>query len=138
MAKAIENTDSMPFGDTSFQITTANEMMLVALIKYSQMLDFVTGAKGEEMLNVDGLINSLIADGMNRRIKDLVKKHSFEDAAEFVECLGACNDAEEVFSEIKQHEMQFYQKTHDEILSHIPLDSAQMELPLFEVKENKQ
>lgn len=137
MTKEIENTDSMPFGDTSFQITTANEMMLVALIKYSQMLDFVTGAKDEELLNVDGLINSLIADGMNRRIKDLVKKHSFEDTQEFIDCIGACNDAEEVFGEIKQHEMQFYQKTHDEILSHIPLEDAQLKLPLVEVKEKQ-
>lgn len=137
MAKEIENTDNMPFGDTSFQITTANEMMLVALIKYSQMLDFVTGAKDEELLNVDGLINSLIADGMTRRIKDLVKKHSFEDTQEFIDCIGACNDAEEVFGEIKQHEMQFYQKTHDEILSHIPLEDAQLKLPLVEVKEKQ-
>lgn len=138
MAKDLESTDNMPFGDTSFQITTANEMMLVALIKYSQMLDLVTGAKGEEQLNVDGLINSLIAEGMTKRIKDLVKRHSFEDAQEFIESIGACNDAEEVAGEIRQHEMQFYQKTHDEILSHIPMESAQMELPLFEVKENRQ
>lgn len=137
MSSIVDNTDGMSFGDVSFQITTANEMMLSALITYSKMLDYVTNATGDEQLNIDGLINSLLADGMNRRIKELVKKHSFEDAKEFMDCMAECHDGEEAFGEIRQHEANFYQKTHDEILSHIPVDDGQLKLPLVEVTSTK-
>lgn len=123
-----ELTDGMPFEECSFQITTANELILNALIKYSMMLDIVTGAQGEEQLNVDGLLNSLLNEGMNKRVKELVKRHGFEDVNDFTETLNACKDGDEALQEIKLHEQSMFQKMHDEILSHIPLDDGQKSL----------
>lgn len=133
MKDVVTNTDSMAYDSISFQITMANESMLNALIHYSEMLDYVTHSKDDELLNIDGLINSLIAEGMTKRIKDIVKRHSFEDMEEFINCMAECHDGEEVLSEVKQHESSAYQKMHDEILSHIPVDDAQRSLP-FVVK----
>lgn len=121
-------TDNFAFEDCTFKITTTNEMMLRALIKYSMMLDFVTNAQGEDMLNVDGLINSIMSEGMTRRIKELVKRHGFDDAEEFMDVMTSCSDGEEVSVEIKNRERIALQKMHDEILSHIPLDDKQKSL----------
>lgn len=130
MANSLESTDAMSADSISFDITMANEMMLTALTHYSEMLDYVTQAKDEEKLNIDGLINSIIAEGMMKRIKDLVKRHSFDSHEDFIDCMCGCNDAEEAYSEIKSHEASAYQKMHDEILSHIPVEDAQKSLPL--------
>lgn len=125
MARSKEQTDSMAFGDCTFQITTANEVMLKALTKYAMMLDYVTQAQGEDQLNVEGVLNSILYNGMSKMIKDLVKKHGFEDPTEFMDCMNGCADGEEVANEVKHHERVEYQKTHDEILSHIPLPDKQ-------------
>lgn len=125
-----EETDQMPFGVCNFEITTANEMLLNALIKYSMMLDVVVDAKEGETLNVDGLINSLLFEGMSRRIKDLSKRHGFDDSQDFVEAMNACKDGVEAKTEILAHEHVLFQKMHNEILSHIPIDEPQKKLPL--------
>lgn len=131
MIKSLESTDAMSADSISFDITMANQMMLTALAHYSDMLDYVTQARDEDKLNIDGLINSLIAEGMTKRIKDLVKRHSFDSQEEFIDVMCGCNDAEETLSEVKSHEASAYQKMHDEILSHIPVEDAQKSLPLI-------
>lgn len=125
MVKVKENTDSMTFGDCKFQITTANEIMLKSLTKYAMMLDYVTQAQVEDHLNVEGVLNSILYNGMTRMIKDLVKKHGFEDVTAFMDVMTSCKDGEEVANEIKHHERAGYQKQHDEILSHIPIPDMQ-------------
>ena len=134
MAKPKEQTDLMAFGDCSFQITMANERMLKSLSKYAMMLDYVTCAEGEKLLNVEGLINSILYNGMSRMIKDMVKKHGFEDQEDFIDCMNACKDGEEVSIEIKHHECSAYQKMHDDILAHIPLDDKQKSLEFKEAE----
>lgn len=128
--KTIENTDAMAFDSYSFQITSGNAVMLAALTKYAQMLDFVTNADENEQLNIDGLFNSIICEGMTRRIKDLVKRHSFESQEDFIDSMTYAKDGAAVAEVIKQKEMDFYQKNHDEILSHIPIEDDQKKLPL--------
>lgn len=128
MAKLKENTDKMAFGDCTFQITTANEIMLKALTKYAMMLDYVTQAQGEDQLNVEGVLNSILFNGMSKMIKELVKKHGFEDTMEFMDCMNACSDGEEVANEIKHHERNEYQRQHDDILAHIPVPDNQGKL----------
>ena len=125
MGKKKEETDDMAFGDCTFKITTANEIMLNALSKYAMMLDFVTDSKGDNALNVEGLINSILFNGMNRMIKDLVKRHGFESSEEFIDSMRACKDGEEVSIEVKHHECEEYQRLHDDILAHIPIDDKQ-------------
>lgn len=120
--KKEEPTDNMPFGDCTFQITTANEVRLKAMSKYAMMLDYVVDADNAEKLNIDGLINSILEEGMVKRLKELSKKHGFESPEDFVESLLACQDGEETAYEIKEQERSFYQKMHDEILSHISVE----------------
>lgn len=123
MEKVKENTDSMAFGDCTFQITTANEIRLKALCKYAEMLDYVTNA--EEQACVDGLINSLLEQAMVKRIGELYKKHGFDSAQDFIDQLNACKDGEEVRHEVQEAEKISYQKAHDEILSHVPIPDTQ-------------
>ena len=123
--KKKEETDSMAFGDCTFKITTANEIMLNALSKYAMMLDYVTQSQGEDSLNVEGVINNILYNGMSRMMKDLVKRHGFESSEEFIDCMRACQDGEEVMNEIKHHECTEYQRLHDDILAHIPVEDKQ-------------
>lgn len=113
----------------TFLLTCYNERILNALCKYGMMLDFVTKAGKDEQLSIDGLLNSLLLEAMTKRVKDLVKKHCFEDADEFIDCVGSCEDGEEVTFQIKSHEMNFFKKTHEEILSHMPVLDKQNKLP---------
>lgn len=118
-------TDNITFGDCTFRITTANNLMLDALIKYAMMLDVITNAGDAETLNVDGVINSILAEGMAKRTKDLSKRHGFDTSGEFVETLNLCKDGEEVKAVVRDQELEMLKKTHDEILSHIPLEDSQ-------------
>ncbi len=132
--KTKEQTDLMSFGDCSFQITTANEMMLSALSKYAQYLDYTTNAAQDEQLNIDGLINRILCASMERWIKELVKQYGFDGADDFIDVMTHCENGEEVSVELANHARISLQKEHDEILSHIPMDSPQRELPFQIVK----
>ena len=87
--------------------------------------DGVTNAEEIERLNVDGVINSLLAEGMTKRVKDLAKRHGFDASSDFVESLNLCKDGEEVKAVVRDQELEMLKKTHDEILSHIPLEDSQ-------------
>jgi transcription elongation factor Elf1 len=130
MVKVKESTDSMACGDCTFQITMANEVLLKALAKYSMMLDYVTHADETEQLNIEGLINAILLEGMTRRIKELAKKHCFDTQEDFIACMSSCKDGEEVAIEIRCSECNFYKKMHDEILSQIPVPDTQKKLAL--------
>jgi hypothetical protein len=132
--KPKQETDLMSFGDCTFQITTANEMMLSALSKYAQYLDYTTNAAQDEQLNIDGLINRILCASMERWIKELVKQYGFDNSDDFIDVMTHCNDGEEVSVELANHKRIALQKEHDEILSHIPMDSPQRELPFQIVK----
>ncbi len=134
--KTKEQTDLMSFGDCSFQITTANEMMLSALSKYAQYLDYTTNAAQDEQLNIDGLINRILCASMERWIKELVKQYGFDSSDDFIDVMTHCEDGEEVSVELANHARIALQKEHDEILSHIPMDSPQRELP-FQIVGDK-
>lgn len=128
--KRKEETDLMAFGDCTFQITAANETMLSALSKHAQFLDYQVSKKGNcEQLNLDGLVNKILYDAMKRRINELVKEFGFDDVDDFIDVMAHCADGEEVAIELDNHTFNKYQKQHDEILSHIPMDSGQKELP---------
>ena len=133
--KTKEETDLMGFGDCTFQITTGNEMMLSSLAKYAQYLDFRVKAGQDEQLNLDGLVNKILSDAMERRIKELVKQYGFDNRDDFIDVMTHCADGEEVAIELANHIQIALQKEHDEILAHIPMDSNQRELPFQIVKE---
>jgi F0F1-type ATP synthase delta subunit len=128
--KLSQSEENVSKEDCTFQITFGNAIMLNALCKYSQMLDYIVSSPSEEKLDINGLLNSILAEGMTKRIKDLVKKHGFEEVNEFIDLVGGSHNEEELFALIKEQERIFYQKMHDEILSHMPIEDKQMDLPI--------
>lgn len=122
-----------------FEITETNNKKLKALINYSMMLDSVVSQYDDtsECLNADGLINTLIDDITDREIKALVKRHGFESENEFIEVVGACSDGEEVMELVRNAEKKYYKQYHLRILSQIPVDDGQKELPFSVVDGGK-
>lgn len=125
MGKKKEETDSMAFGDCTFKISVDNNRMLSAFSKYAMMLDFVTHSQGEDSLSIEAFLNMILYDGMKKLLKDLVKRHGFYDLDEFMNCMMSCSDGEEVSVQIRNHESAEYQKLHDDIMSHIPVEDKQ-------------
>lgn len=123
--KKKEETDSVAFGDCTFKISVDNNRMLSAFSKYAMMLDFVTHSQGEDSLSIEAFLNMILYDGMKKLLKDLVKRHGFYDLDEFMNCMMSCSDGEEVSVEIRKHESAEYQKLHDDIMSHIPVEDKQ-------------
>ena len=64
--KFTEDTGNMAWGDYTFKITVDNMLNLETLCKYAQMLDFVTHAKGENELNIDGVVNDILDEALSR------------------------------------------------------------------------
>lgn len=122
-------------GICSFEITETNNRKLKALINYAMMLDCVVD--NEEYLNADGLINALVDKITDSEIKALVKRHGFESENEFVETVGACADGMEVLELVHNAEKKYYKQYHLRILSQIPIDDGQKELPFSVVDGGK-
>lgn len=116
------------WGDYTFKITVNNMLNLETLCKYALMLDWVTKAKGEDELSIDGVINEVLNDALLKRVKELAKKHGFADAHDFTESLDGCKDGEEVAHVIREAEQMSYERTHDRILMHVPMDDRQKKL----------
>lgn len=130
MAK--EETDQINVGDFTFGLTGGNDMKLRALIRYAQFLDYRVDANpndGNE-LSIDGLVNYLLSQAMDKMIKDLVKKHSFENENDFYDTVAECKDGEELKVEIVKKERNYAEKLHDEILSYVPMDEKQLKLDI--------
>ena len=126
--KFTDDTCNMSWGDYTFKITVDNMMNLETLCKYAQMLDFVTHAKDENELNIDGVVNEVLDDALSKRVKELAKKHGFSDAHDFIDTLDGCKDGEEVAHAIKESERLAYERAHDRILMHVPLEDRQKKL----------
>ena len=122
-----------PDGVCSFEITENNNRKLKALLKYAEMLDYIAQKSAQEpidSINADGVINELLDDITDKRVKALAKKHSFEDDQDFIDCLGMCENAERAFEIIQNSERAYYRKAHAKILEQIPVDDKQARLPL--------
>ena len=93
-----EETDMLNVGDFTFCVTGGNDMKLRALIRYAQFLDYRAQANEENgnELSVDGLVNYLLSNAMDKMIKDIIKKHSFESEDDFYDTIGECKDGEEL------------------------------------------
>ena len=120
-------------GVFSFEITESNNQKIHALILYAQMLDLVvTGDPGNDMehINADGVINELVNDITDRRIKELCKRHGFTGIEEFVDAIGSCEKASDVLAVIQNAEKFYYKRAHEQVLSQIPVEDKQARLPL--------
>ena len=126
--KFTDDTGNMAWGDYTFKITVNNMLNVETLCKYAQMLDFVTNAKGENELNIDGVVNDILDEALSKRVKELAKRHGFMDAHDFIESLDGCKDGEEVAHAIKESERMAYERAHDRILMHVPIEDRQKKL----------
>lgn len=125
-----EETDVLNVGDFTFCVTGGNDMKLRALIRYAQFLDYRAQANAEDgnELSVDGLVNYLLSNAMDKMIKDIIKKHSFESEDDFYDTIGECKDGEELKVAIQNKERLAAEKLHDEILAFVPMEDRQMKL----------
>ena len=128
---AREYTDTLNTGECTFQITGANDIALRVMGKYMTMLDNVAASMGgSDLLNMDGLINFLLDDALNRNIKEIVKRHGFANSSDFFEAIADCKDGEEVKAVCSQRENERLIQMHEQILSQIPVEDLQQKLPL--------
>lgn len=113
------------FKDFSFRISSENMIMLCAMVKYCQMLDYVSNADDNEKISMDGIVNSIIALHMAREFKVLAKKHGFDTVNQFTSRLIGCDDGAAVYDEIQKQEFLSLCATRNVILSHTPVESKQ-------------
>ena len=126
-----EQTDLLRAGECTFGITGSNDMMLRALMKYTMMLDTVASQVGdEEQLTMDGLINFLLDDAINRNIKEIIKRHGFEDRNDFYDSIATCQSGEEVKAVCEDREKTKLMTMREQIREQMPIDDKQMNLPL--------
>lgn len=126
-------------GKFEFEITAENEKRLKAILVYSKVFDLIvfgdyekspeTTDKAPEHLNDDGVINFVLDDALTKYVKVLQNKHGFADAQEFTDVIGACESGEQVMDIIQRAEKRYYHDMYKGILSQIPLDDGQMQLP---------
>jgi len=142
MKKKKEPTDTIAFDSCKFNISTGNMLLFKAFQKYSMYLDDVLNVKPEESVGTDmsGLLNYLVETALTKELKDIQKKHGFENLDDMVDALYACNTPEEIYSEIHQAEMTERAKLHQKILEQIPEEDRQLKLfstELLKIKEVK-
>lgn len=113
-------------GDITFEVTESNERKIKALAMYSQVLDLIVG--GDEKLSIDGLINSLIDEITDKRIKAIKSKHGFDDENDVIEILCSSQDAAAALSSIRMSEKLSYKRMKDSILAQMPVLDGQKEL----------
>lgn len=113
-------------GDITFEVTESNERKIKALAMYSQVLDLIVG--GDEKLSLDGLINSLIDEITDKRIKAIKAKHGFDDENDVIEILCGSQDAAAALSSIRMSEKLSYKRMKDSILAQMPVLDGQKEL----------
>ncbi len=126
--KFADDTGNMAWGDYTFKITVGNMLNLETLCKYAQMLDYVTHSIDADRLNIDGVVNEVLAEALSKRVKELAKKHGFESAHDFTEALDDCHDGGEVEHVIRESEQAAYQRAHNKILMHVPFEDRQKSL----------
>ena len=120
-----DDTENMAWGDYTFKITSGNMLNLSTVCKYAAMLDFVTNAQSDALLNIDGVINEILDEALSKRVKFLAKKHGFESDFDFSESLAVCKDGKEVALVIQESERNAYERAHEAILAHIPYEDRQ-------------
>lgn len=116
-------------GEIAFIVTESNEKKLKALAMYSQVLDLIVG--GDEDLSFDGLLNSLIDEITDKRVKSLKSKHGFDDENDFIDIMASSESPGDALASIKMAEKIAYKKMKDSILEQMPVLDGQKSL--FEV-----
>lgn len=125
---ANDTPDICAHGECCFKISIANEVLLNAIVKYAQMLDFVCNSEADEQLNIDGVINSVLEEGLERRVKVLMARHGIKKREDFLCAMEESDDGYSASANLKAYEMDCYHEMHDEILSHIPIEDRQTSL----------
>lgn len=129
------NSDSI-----TFLANESTAKRLDALSKYYHMISEQAKDNDDiytEALNFDGIINALLDDVLSRRIKDIIKRHSFEDDIEFVDGINSCRDDAECKRFIESAEKRYYIKSYNKILEHMPVIDNQKVINFPEQKQKR-
>jgi hypothetical protein len=111
---------------------------LEAIIKYYKMVSYISRKDDsvmDEALSFDGIINALLDDVLSRRIKDIVKRHSFIDSMEFIDTISLCKTDEECEKIINQMDNRYYLVSYNKILEHMPVLDGQKSIDFGEQKD---
>lgn len=111
-----------------FRVSTDNMRYLEALCKYAQMLDLVTNAIDGERLSIDGVVNDIFSEILEKRLREIVRKHGFYDLDDAVQTLSDCADAAGVAAAVRNAEKAAYEREHSRILAHVPIEDRQGKL----------
>lgn len=111
---------------------------LEAIIKYYKMVSYISRKDDsvmDEALSFDGIINALLDDVLSRRIKDIVKRHSFVDSSEFLDTMAFCKSDDDCEKLIKQMDNRYYLVSYNKILEHMPVLDGQKTIDFGEQKD---
>lgn len=111
---------------------------LEAIIKYYKMVSYISRKDDsvmDEALSFDGIINALLDDVLSRRIKDIVKRHSFIDSSEFLGTMALCKSDDDCEQLIKQMDNRYYLVSYNKILEHMPVLDGQKSIDFGEQKD---
>lgn len=111
---------------------------LEAIIKYYKMVSYISRKDDsvmDEALSFDGIINALLDDVLSRRIKDIVKRHSFIDSSEFLDTIALCKSDDDCEQLIKQMDNRYYLVSYNKILEHMPILDGQKSIDFGEQKD---
>ena len=129
VAKTENNENAV---ECHFLMTYDNHRKLAAMKKYAMFLEVATDSR-DEPLSIDGIINTIIAEGITRSLKEIAKKHGFYDVTEFVEIMADCTDGEKAFMMIQYKERKYMERTMGVIKANTPVEDKQKDLP-FDAK----
>lgn len=111
---------------------------LEAIIKYYKMVSYISRKDDsvmDEALSFDGIINALLDDVLSRRIKDIVKRHSFIDSLEFLDTIAECKTDDECKRLIQHMDNRYYLVSYNKILEHMPVLDGQKSIDFGEQKD---
>lgn len=120
--------DNISIDTLQFKVSADNMRAIEALCKYAQMLDLVTNAEDDEKLSVDGVVNCLLHDASEKRLREIVKKHGFVDLDDAIQTLEDCTTADDVVAALRNAEKAAYEREHMRILAHVPIEDRQGKL----------
>jgi hypothetical protein len=113
-----------------FRISPDNQRGLDILAKYAQMLDFIAKPNKEDELSIDGVVNEILDDVIQRRLKGIVKRWGFFDVDDLLEKADDVKDGEEMFALCQNAQKDACLAEHTQILKHVPIEDRQGRLAL--------
>lgn len=119
-----------------FNCTQLNLDRISAFMRYCEMLSMIAKQDPDctDDLDFNGFMNSLLDEILSKKVKEIIKRHSFFDEAEFIDGMKNCANPGETRAFIDSVEHRYYMKEYNRILSFMPIEDNQKTLPFEVVK----